>query len=126
VRGPGGKGILPIDIVERGNYDAFIVRLLPADLLFIRNEKGRVAHVILWLGEVGVSPDGTPLILDSTATAHRDSRGVPIPNGVQIRPFSRDSWYARDLSHAHRIIHGVARIRPGEVAGAEEGGALIP
>ena len=111
---------------ERATYDELIGRLYPADLLYIRNEKGGLAHVILWLGEVGVSPDGTPLILDSTSPGHRDSRGVPIPNGVHIRPFSRDSWYARDLSHAHRIIHGVQHMREGEVAEAEEGGALIP
>jgi cell wall-associated NlpC family hydrolase len=126
VRGPGGKGILSIGVVERANYDALIGRLLPADLLYIRNDRGRLSHVILWLGEVGVSPDGTPLILDSTGPGHRDSSGVPIPCGVHIRPFSRDSWYARDLSHAHRIIRGVHQTREGEVAEAEEGGALIP
>ena len=102
-----------------------ISRLQPADLLYIRNEKGRLVHVILWLGQVGVSPDRTPLILDSTSAGHRDSNGVRIPGGVQIRPFSRSSWYARDFSHAHRIIPGVRQVREGEVAEAEEGGALI-
>jgi len=125
VRGPGGRGILAIGIVEPASYDELISRLQPADLLYIRNEKGRLVHVILWLGQVGVSPDRTPLILDSTSSGHRDSNGVRIPGGVQIRPFSRSSLYARDFSRAHRIIPGVRQVREGEVAEAEEGGALI-
>ncbi len=125
VRGPGGREILAIGIVGRASYDELLTRLHPADLLYIRNEQGRLAHVILWLGQVGVSPARTPLILDSTSSGHRDSNGVRIPGGVQIRPFSRNSWYARDFSHAHRIIPGVGQVRAGEVAEAEEGGALI-
>ena len=126
VRGPGGRGILPIARIEQTSYAKLIQELQPADLLYIKNDQGRIAHVIMWLGEVGESPDRVPLIIDSTGSGHTDSNGTPIPIGVHIRPFSEQSWYAKDFSHAHRIIPGVSRLREGETAEAEEGGALDP
>ncbi len=124
VRGPGGSGILTIQTIERAPYDTLIARLEPADLLYIRNDTGRIAHVILWLGAVGVSPDHIPLVLDATGGNHKDSNGVRIPSGVQVRPFFAKSWYAQNFAHAHRIIHGIPSIRAGEVPEAEEGGAI--
>ena len=126
VRGPGGRGILRIARIERLPYPNLVEKLEPADLLYIKNDIGRVAHVVLWLGHVGVGPDKTPLVLDSTGGGHRDSNGQSIPIGVHIRACPADSWYARDFSHAHRIIHGLPHVRAGEVAEAEEGGALNP
>lgn len=126
VRGPGGRGVLTVGVVDRRPYAELVRDLRPADLLYIRNDAGRVAHVILWLGEVGAAADGMPLILDSTGTGHRDSDGVPIPLGVHIRPFSPSSWYARDFAHAHRIIPAIPDVEPGEAAEAEEGGAFSP
>jgi len=123
VRGPGGRGQLRIQVVKPAGYDAMLKELLPGDLLYIKNRKGRVGHVIMWLGEVGVSPDGTPLVLDSTGGNHVDSNGNKIPIGIHIRPMPRKSWYAEDLSHAHRIIPGFARVEPGEAPPPEEGGA---
>jgi hypothetical protein len=126
VRGPGGRGILPVEVIPRRPYAELVGTLQPADLLYIRNDAGRVAHVILWLGAVGAGPDATPLILDSTGSGHTDAAGRPIPIGVHIRPFSERSWYAKDFSHAHRIIRGVPDVRPGELPEFEEGGALDP
>ena len=126
VRGPGGRGVLPISRIDRVPYAQLIQELQPADLLYIKNEQGKVAHVIMWLGDVGVAHNRVPLIIDSTGSGHTDSAGTPIPIGVHIRPFSEQSWYAKDFSHAHRIIRGIAQVREGETAEAEEGGALEP
>ncbi|HEY1068834.1 MAG TPA: hypothetical protein VGE52_22120, partial [Pirellulales bacterium] len=124
VRGPGGEGVLRIARIEPLPYDELIRVLRPADLLYIKNDAGRVAHVILWLGEVGVSPDGMPLVIDSTGSGHKDSSGNKIPIGVHIRPFTPKSWYAHDFSHAHRIIESVAEVREGEGPEPAEGGEL--
>ncbi|MFN9373771.1 MAG: NlpC/P60 family protein [Planctomycetaceae bacterium] len=123
VRGPGGRGQLRIEVIKPRSYEEMRRELLPGDLLYIKNRKGVVGHVILWLGEVGVSPDGTPLVIDSTGGNHVDSNGHKIPIGVHIRPMPPRSWYAEDLSHAHRIIPGYTRVEPGEAPPPEEGGA---
>ena len=73
MRGPGGRGILAIQTVERARYETLVTELQPADLLYIRNDKGRIAHVILWLGVVGVSPNHVPLVLDATGGNHKDA-----------------------------------------------------
>lgn len=124
MRGPGGRGVLEIERILRSNYDTLIKTLQPADLLYIRNNSGRVAHVILWLGDLCDSPDGTPLILDSTGSGHVDSSGQEIPIGVHIRPFGPQSWYAKDFSHAHRIIHHLDKVREGHAPEPQEGGAV--
>ncbi len=126
VRGPGGRGVLTIQQIPRVEYRELVRTLHPADLLYIRNNSGKIAHVILWLGAVGRSPDGTPLVLDSTGSGHTDANGTPIPIGIHLRPFDARSWYARDFVHAHRIIPGMSRVAEGEVPEAEEGGALDP
>jgi cell wall-associated NlpC family hydrolase len=126
VRGPGGRGILAIQTVERARYETLVTELQPADLLYIRNDKGRIAHVILWLGATGVSPKNVPLVLDATGGNHKDANGARIPIGIHIRPFSANSWYARDFAHAHRIIRGIPGVRTGEAPEAEEGGAIDP
>lgn len=83
---------------------AFIDTLKTGDLLYIKS-KGEIAHVIIWVGSIGLSPDGTPLIIDSTGTNHKDSNGVQIPDGVHLRPFTEKSWYFRECSHIMRYIH---------------------
>lgn len=57
-------------------YAELVQTLQPADLLYIKNNSGQLAHVILWLGEVGVSPDGVPLVIDSTGSGHKDSQAI--------------------------------------------------
>jgi cell wall-associated NlpC family hydrolase len=124
VRGPGGHGVLSIRQIEQAPYDTLIQALEPADLLYIRNNSGKIAHVIMWLGIVGESPDHVPLVIDSTGGNHEDSNGVKIPIGVHIRPFGRETWYAKDFAHAHRIIPGIAGVRAGDAPAASEGGAV--
>ncbi len=126
VRGPGGRGILTIETIDRAPYATLVAKLQPADLLYIRNDKGRIAHVILWLGVVGKSPNPVPLVLDATGGNHRDANGARIPIGIYVRPFSANSWYAGDFAHAHRVIPGIATVQIGDAPEAEEGGALDP
>jgi cell wall-associated NlpC family hydrolase len=123
ISGPGESGVLPVLRIEKQDYDTTVKQLQPADLLYIRNKSGALAHVIMWLGDVGVSPDGTPLVIDSTGSGHKDSQGNIIPDGVQIRPFTRDSWYWHDFDHAHRIVTELSRITRGPVPDLPEGGA---
>lgn len=102
VAGPGGSGSLTLERIQPGDYDEAVRQLQPADLLFIRNDAGKVSHVVFWLGEFGMAPDGVPLILDCHGAGVRAGSGR-IPAGVQIRPFRPDNWYGRSFAHAHRI-----------------------
>jgi hypothetical protein len=78
--------------------------LKPGDLLFIRPRSGTsISHVVIWLGEWSV-PASPPLILDSHGADVRDATGAMIPEGVHLRPFRENSWYATNADHAIRII----------------------
>lgn len=102
--GPGGRSI-PVRRIELpASYDEYEKVLMTGDLLFVKNRSGEVSHVVLWVGRIGRSTDGLPLVLDSTGTGSKDSAGNPIPEGVQLRPFKRGFWYASSASHALRII----------------------
>jgi cell wall-associated NlpC family hydrolase len=105
ISGPGGQGTVEVRVIrDNGDYDELVHKLKAGDLLYICNNKGILAHVIMWVGEYGRSPDGAPLIIDSTGTGHKDSNGVDIPIGIHLRPFLKDSWYYKSFAHAHRII----------------------
>jgi cell wall-associated NlpC family hydrolase len=79
--------------------------LKPGDLLFIRPRNGDfISHVVIWIGAWGAPAGGPPLILDSHGAEVRDSTGTLIPEGVYVRPFRSNSWYADDADHAIRII----------------------
>jgi hypothetical protein len=91
---------LPKDYAER------IQTLRTGDLLFIRNKKGEISHVVLWVGTIGRSPDNVPLILDSHGESVKDANGNTIPAGIHLRPFLENSWYNHSASHAHRLIGG--------------------
>lgn len=106
IKGPGGEGMIHVTtIYDKDGYDSLIKELRTADLLFIKNDSGIISHVIMWVGEYGKSPDGTPLVIDSTGTGHTDSNGVEIPLGVHLRPFTKNSWYYKSFAHANRILH---------------------
>lgn len=80
-------------------------KLRTGDLLFIRNARGdHVSHVVFWVGDIGQSRDGAPLILDSHGEGVRDSEGQHIPAGIQLRPYHENSWYFRSSSHALRLF----------------------
>lgn len=106
IEGPGGEGLLEVRTIQNDNgYDDLVSNLKAGDLLFIRHKDDDVvSHVIMWVGEFGQSPDGTPLVIDCTGPDHKDCNGNTIPLGVQLRPFTKNSWYYERFSHAHRII----------------------
>jgi hypothetical protein len=105
LEGPGGTGCQPVSRVHRARYGALLAALQPADLLYFRDRRGRIRHAGFWIGTLA----GTPLILDSTDTRHRDGRGQMVPTGVHLRPFDEGGWYWRHFSHAHRLIGAEAR-----------------
>jgi cell wall-associated NlpC family hydrolase len=92
-------------IPKPASYADFVRTLRTGDLLYVRNNKGELAHVVLWIGPIGQSPDNAPLILDSHGQGVKDSNGESIPNGIQLRPFQEHSWYFQSASHALRILH---------------------
>lgn len=105
VSGPGPNQTTPVQRIEvPKDYADFPKVLRTGDLLFVKNRGGVVSHVVLWVGKIGESGDGTPLILDSTGEGGVDSAGVTIPDGVQLRPFKKGFWYASSASHVLRII----------------------
>lgn len=107
VRGPGEERATQVEVINDDHgYDDLVRKLKTGDLLYIKNKSGEIAHVIMWVGAHGRSPDGSPLIIDCTGTGHKDSNGVDIPIGVHLRPFQKNSWYYQSFSHAHRILSG--------------------
>lgn len=103
--GPGAGRRVQVKRLELpSSYEDFPKVLQTGDLLYVKSTKGNVSHVVLWVGSIGQSPDGVPLILDSTGSGARDSNGVTIPDGVQLRPFKRTVWYFTQASHVLRII----------------------
>jgi hypothetical protein len=92
----------PVELPE--SYEERIARLRTGDLVFIRSRSGKISHVVIWVGPIGRSPDGVPLIIDSHGEDVRDSKGHLIPCGVQLRPFRKNSWYNQSASHARRFF----------------------
>jgi cell wall-associated NlpC family hydrolase len=104
--GPGAGRHTKAKRVELpASYAKRVKRLRTGDLLFIRNKREEISHVVLWVGTIGHSPDDTPLILDSHGEGVRDSAGKTIPAGIHLRPFHEKSWYNHSASHATRIFH---------------------
>jgi len=101
----GSGRILPIKTIpEQSSFEEWKKALKPGDLIYVRSRQQKISHVIVWLGEWGISPDGIPLIMDSHGSDVKDSNGVAIPDGIHLRPFRPSSWYAKSSDHAHRII----------------------
>ena len=69
-----------------------------------KNEQTKVEHVIMWVGPCAESPDGVPLVIDSTGGESKDSSGHAIPCGIHLQPFAKGSWYHHAFSHAHRWV----------------------
>ncbi|MEI6235119.1 MAG: NlpC/P60 family protein [Planctomycetota bacterium] len=104
--GPGVGHTTKLTRIEKPTTVAECKKVLKTgDLLFIRHAKDdEVSHVIMWVGAIGVAAKDVPLIIDSTGNNHKDSAGVTIPDGVQLRPFSENGWYFQRLSHILRFI----------------------
>lgn len=104
-RGPGAERFTRLHRVELpASYEERVESLRTGDLLFIRNRGGKISHVVIWVGPIGRSPDGVPLVIDSHGEDVRDSEGRLIPCGVQLRPYRKNSWYHHSASHALRIF----------------------
>jgi cell wall-associated NlpC family hydrolase len=105
ISGPGEGRRLKAEVIRLPKeYQEFPKVLQTGDLLFIRNRQEEISHVVLWVGDVGRSPDGTPLILDSHGDGVKDANAVSIPCGVHLRPFRQSSWYCKSASHALRLL----------------------
>ena len=103
--GPGPGRKVPVRRLELpATYEAFPETLQTGDLLYVKNTGGKISHVVLWVGKIGESPEGLPLILDSTGSGATDGNGVKIPDGVYLRPFKRTTWYFTQASHVLRVI----------------------
>ncbi len=86
-------------------FAEFVKVLKPGDLLFLIRGDGEAYHVAIWVGEFGQSPDGKPLVLDSTGMAGEpDFNGKRIPPGVHLRPVSETSSYFKFAGYALRLI----------------------
>ncbi|HSU65364.1 MAG TPA: NlpC/P60 family protein [Tepidisphaeraceae bacterium] len=104
VNGEGARKQHVTLIPKPATYEACLKDLRTGDLLYILNKQKEVSHVVIWVGTVGRSPSDVPLVIDSTGSSHKDSSHLTIPDGVQLRPFTRTGWYFQSLSHVHRII----------------------
>ena len=106
VPGPGGRGRVAVQAIPRSSYETLTNQLASGDLLYIRGVAAspEISHVILWLGQCGLSTNGEPLVIDSHGNAVFDSKGERIPAGVHIRPFHPNSWYYACFDHANRIL----------------------
>jgi cell wall-associated NlpC family hydrolase len=103
--GPGPGKTTPLTRVEiPARHEDLAKTFRTGDLLFIKNTKGEVSHVVFWVGAIGKTSDGTPLVLDSTGSGRKDANGVDIPDGVNLRPCTESSWYFRSASHVLRAI----------------------
>jgi hypothetical protein len=110
IPGPGpGKTTTAQKIELPKSYAERVRTLQTADLLFVRNTSGEISHVVLWVGSIGRSPDGVPLVLDSHGDGVVDCRGQRVPHGIYLRPFAEKSWYCRSASHAIRILPETSR-----------------
>ena len=110
-KAPSSHGEIHAETIHRPGgspgewYADLCGKLLPGDLLYIGNrERTKVTHVIMWVGNCAESPDGVPLVIDSTGGKIKDSRGHRIPCGIHLRPFGKGSWYCHSFSHAHRWV----------------------
>ena len=103
----GGDNSHPVMVIPQQESAAKWAEVLkPGDLLFIRpRHRDYISHVVIWVGGNWSTPaGGPPLLLDSHGSDVRDSNGELIPEGVHLRPFRPNSWYAAEADHAIRII----------------------
>jgi hypothetical protein len=103
-RGPGEFRTRLQAVELPSAFEDRLKALRTGDLVFIRSLKGRISHVVIWVGPIGRAPDGMPLVIDSHGENVRDSAGELIPCGIHLRPFRENSWYNDSASHALRVF----------------------
>ena len=91
------------------SYGDFVSKLQPGDLLYIRSNAAltnRISHVIMWVGDLAYDTTGKDkyLIMDSHGAVVKDSKGMLIPSGPELRPFAEDSYYFRSFDHVVRYF----------------------
>ena len=108
---PSSHGDVHAEVIARPEgkakewYDTLARSLRAGDLLYIRNKsRDHVSHVVMWVGDCGTSPNGTPLVIDSTGGRIKDANRHAIPCGIHLRPFNKGSWYHESFDHAHRWV----------------------
>jgi hypothetical protein len=97
---PGSQGVA---------FEDFVAARRPGDIIYVHSERGFISHCILWVGDtLAADANGKDkfFIIDSTGPGEIDSNGTRMPDGVQLRPFRRDSWYFRNAAFVHRAIVG--------------------
>jgi hypothetical protein len=111
VRGPGDAttriSVLPGSAGVA--FEDFVATLRPGDIVYVRSDRGFISHCILWIGgALAADANGKDklFLIDSTGPGEIDSNGARMPDGVQIRPFRRDSWYFHNAAFVHRVIVG--------------------
>lgn len=106
MEGPGSGRQITLKRIEKpASLDECQRVLETGDLVYVNSRsRAEVSHVVIWVGKIGQSADGAPLIIDSTGTGSKDSNGNPIPAGVHLRPVRASSWYFQSMSHALRVI----------------------
>ena len=103
--GPGEGHSTPVQRIEvPKDYQSFGKILRTGDILFMKGNDGSITHSVLWVGDIGKSPDRLPLILDSTGDSGVDSNGNRIPDGIYLRAFRNNGFYFKQVSHAIRVI----------------------
>ena len=115
-----------------GSLNDILGQLEPGDLLYMQGDL-QITHVVMWLGEYGTtangsasavpliisSHDNTPAIFDVNGTDQIDlTTGLPLamlpdgsnatdflpPPGVQILPFTPDTWFYQNFSLAMQVV----------------------
>jgi len=111
-----------------GSLNSVIAQLRPGDLLYMWGAPTNISHVVVWLGTYGStvngkpstvpliisSHDNTPAIFNTTninsvtglpngLTSNNTTTFLP-PPGVQILPFTPDTWFYQNFSVAMQVL----------------------
>ena len=111
-----------------GSLSNIISQLRPGDLLYMRGTSTNISHVVVWLGNYGVMKNGKPSTVPLIISSHDNTpaifnttnidsvTGLPAkltsndittflpPPGVQILPFTPDTWFYQSFSVAMQVL----------------------
>ncbi len=113
--GPGSGHTTPVERIELPKDLASYAKVLrTGDLLIMKSNTGYAKHVVLWVGDMGKSPDKHNLILDSSGNIAGDANGQAVPNGIYLRAIWQGNWYFGQASRALRVIADDSPARVGK------------